>query len=304
MWSRMLTKPLVKMLLTLLIIAMGGGSVGTLRAAEPSSWFVGIGGGYDLTKSSLLYSDSAKSGGLGVTWIDWRNRFDAHHMSWGAIAEGLIGYKHFLNDYIGLRYYANVNVQFFSNPIFTSNQIKVGVIDYKLNADLLLNLYTNPRLSVGIFGGFGVGGAHFDSPALDKWERDYGAAKDSTVMTEPIFAGVGDVSRNHFSTSLSVGARINFFQQLRGVGQVVCKPGGDGRRTCHQPTMSLEHSLEFNASFSMLPYKLTADAQVVGRFCIDPNHREILGGYYCSDTMHSYEISTPYKFTLRYILAF
>lgn len=264
---------------------------------------MGIGGGYGLTKTSQLYSDSAKSGGLGVTWIDWQNASDIHYTSWGAIVEGLVGYKHFLNDYIGLRYYASVSAQFFSNPIFTGDKIKVGVIDYKLNADLLINIYNTISYSVGIFGGFGVGGAYFDSPTLLQWERDYGAAKDSTVMREPIFAGVGDVARNHFSTSLSVGARVNFFQQLRG-SNVVCTPGSDGRRTCRAPTSSLEHSLEFNATFPMLAYKLTADSQVVGRFCIDPNHKEILNGYHCSDTMHSYEISTPYKFTMRYILAF
>lgn len=226
-----------------------------------------------------------------------------HYTSWGAIGEVLIGYKHFLNDYIGLRYYANASVQFFSNPIFTSDKMKVGVIDYKLNADLLVNIYNTLIYSIGIFGGFGVGGAYFDSPVLDKWERDYGAAKDSTVMTESIFKGVGDVKRNHFNASLNVGARINFYQQLRG-SSTICTPNSDGRRTCRKPTSSLEHSLEFNATFPMLPYKLTADAQVVGRFCIDPNHAQIFNQYHCSDTMHSYEVSTPYKFTMRYILAF
>lgn len=274
-----------------------------LHTAEPSSWYVGVGGGYGLTQISKTYSSSSKTGGLNVTWIEWWNQRDSHYKSSDFAFEALIGYKHFLNDYLGLRYYANIGAQLYRDNTFSSGKVAIGVVDYTANADLLLNFYTNPRLSVGIFGGFGVGGAYFDSPEIKRYERYWGGAKDSTLYTQSEFNGVGEVFRNHFSASINTGARINFFQQLRGVGQVVCKPSGDGRRTCHQPIMSLEHSLEVSAKFFMIPYRLTKAPEVMGHFCSggQPANQ---GKYRCAAYRYGYEVSAPYRFTLRYILAF
>lgn len=275
-----------------------------LHSAEPSSWYVGVGGGYGLTQISKTYSSSSKTGGLNVNWVQgtWRNQSDVYYKSWDFAFEALIGYKHFLNDYLGLRYYANIGTQLYKDATFTSGKVAIGVIDYTANADLLLNFYTNPRVSVGIFGGFGVGGAYFDSPEIKRYERYWGGAKDSTQYTQSEFVGIGEVSRNHFSASLNAGARVNFFHQLRGVGQVVCKPSGDGRRTCHQPTMSLEHSLEVGAKFFMIPYRLTKAPELVGRYCTAGNNNP--GQYKCAAYRYGYEVSAPYRFTLRYILAF
>lgn len=277
-----------------------------LSAAEPSSWYVGVGGGYGLTQISKTYSSSSKTGGLNVNWVQgtWRNQSDSHYKSWGGAFEALIGYKHFLNDYLGLRYYANIGAQLYEDATFTKGKIAIGIIDYTANADLLLNFYTNPRVSVGIFGGFGVGGAYFDSPEITRYESYWGGAKDSTQYTQSEFVGIGEVFRNHFSASINTGARVNFFQQLRGVGQVVCKPSGDGRRTCHQPIMSLEHSLEVSAKFFMIPYRLTKAPEVMGHFCSGNAAQANQGKYRCAAYRYGYEVSAPYRFTLRYILAF
>lgn len=281
-------------------------AVNVLNAAEPSSWYVGVGGGYGLTQISKTYSSSSKTGGLNIEWMQgtWRNQSDVHSKSWGVAFEALIGYKHFLNDYLGLRYYANIAAQLYKDATFTKDKVAIGVIDYTANADLLLNLYTNPSLSVGIFGGFGVGGAYFDSPEIARYESYWGGAKDSTNFTQSEFVGIGEVSRNHFSASINAGARINFYQQLRGVGRVVCKPSGDGRRTCHQPTMSLEHSIEVGAKFSMLPYKLTKAPELVGSYCSGNANLQNQGKYRCAAYRYGYEVKAPYRFTVRYVLAF
>lgn len=277
--------------------------VGALKAQEPSSWFVGFGGGYGKTQIDRKYSSSAKTGGMNVAWNPgtWNNQSDSRSSSWGFNFEGLVGYKHFLNDYLGFRYYANIAAQFYKDATFSSDKTKIGVIDYALNADLLLNFYNSPAFSFGIFGGFGVGGAYFDSPEISRYESYYGGAKDSTRFTESQFAGIGEVYRNHFSATLSVGARVNLFQQI-STGQRVCNAGGDGRRSCRMPTSQLEHSLEVGARFFMLPFKPTNPAEVVGAICLPgattPNE------YKCANYRYGYEVRVPYRFTLHYIIAF
>ena len=191
-----------------------------LHSAEPSSWYVGVGGGYGLTQISKTYSSSSKTGGLNVNWVQgtWRNQSDVYYKSWDFAFEALIGYKHFLNDYLGLRYYANIGTQLYKDATFTSGKVAIGVIDYTANADLLLNFYTNPRVSVGIFGGFGVGGAYFDSPEIKRYERYWGGAKDSTQYTQSEFVGIGEVSRNHFSASINAGGASEFFSATSWCG--------------------------------------------------------------------------------------
>lgn len=283
---------------------------GTLaNAKEPSSWFVGVGGGYGQTKIDKLYSDSAKSGGIGVTWAagTWIDQVDTHYKSWGLAFEALVGYKHFLNDYIGLRYYANVGGQFYKNIIFSDDKTKLGVLDYAINADLLINFYDSQSFTFGIFGGFGVGGAHFDSPEIGRYENYYGGAKDSTTYTQYEFDGVGEVWRNYVNASLSAGVRINIFQSLRGSGHLMCSRGVDGRRNCRSASQNfLEHSLEVGARFPLLTYKPTTDAEIMGKYCSTAmgDNPNLNGQYLCAHLRHSYEIKTPYRFMVRYIIAF
>lgn len=298
--SRLFAKSFAKCATALLFI-----TTSALKAQEPTSWFVGFGGGYGLTKIDTTYSASASGlGGLGWVAGTWSDLYTLHTKSWGFALEALVGYKHFLNDYIGFRYYANVGAQFYKDATFSSNKTKIGVIDYKLNADLLVNFYNSPAYSIGLFGGFGVGGAYFDSPEIDRYNTYWGGATDSTQYTEAIFDGIGDVYRNHFSASLSAGLRINFLQHIRGAGQVVCSAGGDGRRTCKKPSSLLEHSLEAGAHFFMLSYEPTTPPEVVGRICEHLPGDTLGGKYHCARQRYGYEIKTPYRFTLRYIIAF
>ena len=236
--------------------------------------------------------------GVGTTFV---NRYDSSAVSWGVTYEFLVGYKHFLNDFVGLRYYGNVGVQHYKDEIFTSGKVSVGVVDYTLNADMLINFYNSESFTFGILAGFGVGEAYFDSPAIDAYKKRWGpSAQNPDHFAQPEYDdNMHKVKKNHLSASVSVGARFNIFQKIRNVGARVCSDRADGRRTCKVPISYLEHSIEFNAKFPLTTYYPTKPADMLGvRNALQGN---IYNGSFARD---GYEITNPYKFTLRYIIAF
>lgn len=275
-------------------------------AKESANWFFGIGGGYGRTAIDIKYSEATKNqlgistgGGLNQ-WLSYTPGVDIYSKSWGINYEILLGYKHFVNNYIGFRYYANVGAQNYKDANFSNNKETIGVIEYTANMDLLINFYKGPSFSFGIFGGFGVGGATFDSDLLKEYEKVWGAAIDSTQLTErPMYEGVGTIYRHHFSANVNVGVRINLFQQIRATNSVVCSAGSDGRRGCKRPISSIEHSFEANARFPILTYYATKPGDLVSIRV--PGQQNLLRG-----TMNrpGYEIKNPYKFSVRYIIAF
>ncbi len=290
----------------LLILALMGGGLSTyLNAKEPTNWIFGVGIGVGLSQLDQKWGDSSRNG-IGVAgWT--QNRIDNTMKDWGVTYELLVGYKHWLNDWIGFRYYANVGAQHYKaefpndndNSVITKGKTKMGAIEYTANADMLLNFYNSELFTFGILGGFGIGGAYFNSPALDNYEWYWGAANDSIYFTESEYVGMGKVKRHHLSASLSVGARFNIFQKIRDVGARVCDTGADGRRTCKVPISYLEHSIEINAKFNMLTYYPTKHGELIG---VRQNNGQ--GQYVTSRPRPGYEVKNPYKFTLRYIIAF
>ena len=286
----------------ILLIAMCGSA---LSAKESANWILGVGVGYGATQIDIKYPESTRNqlgiaiGGGQNTWISYNPGINASAKSWGINYEILVGYKHFLNEYIGFRYYANVGAQNYKDANFSNDKNTIGVIEYTANADLLINFYDSPDFSFGILGGFGVGGATFDSSALKSYERDWGAATDSTQFNEAMYSGIGTIYKHHFSASVSVGVRFNFFQQIRAAGQVICSAGSDGRRSCKKPIANLEHSIEANAKFPILTYYATKAGDTIATRM--PNQNNWLRGI---SNRPGYEIKNPYKFTLRYIIAF
>lgn len=289
----------------ILLFLMGGGILNSLYGKESANWIFGVGFGYGATQIDEKYPESTRNklgipvGGGQHTWLgNFNEGKNTSAKSWGINYEILVGYKHFVNDYIGFRYYANVGAQNYKDAVFSNNKNTIGVIEYTANADLLINFYNDPIFSFGILGGFGVGGASFDSAVLKKYESDWGASIDSK-LNEPMYKGIGEVYRHHFSASISVGVRFNFFQQLRAANQLVCNLGGDGRRSCGKPITTLEHSIEANAKFPLLTYYATKAGDLVAMRA--PNQANLLRGV---SNRPGYEIKNPYKFTLRYIIAF
>ncbi len=211
----------------------------------------------------------------------------------------MVGYKHWLNDYVGFRYYANVGAQHYKDDIFTAGKVKTGIIEYTANADLLLNFYNSEIFTFGILGGFGVGGAYFDSPALNTYRAEW--SQENPNFSNPRYAGIAKTKKHHLSANLSVGTRFNFFQKIRNVSSRVCDTGADGRRTCKVPINYLEHSIEFNAKFPMLTYYPTDDGDVIGSHCTTGQFQ---GEYKCVWARPGYQVKNPYKLTLRYVFAF
>ncbi len=289
----------------LLISVLGGGILTTnLLAKEQTNWIFGVGIGVGLNQLDQKWGDSTRNG-IGVGGWN-QNKPDATMKDWGVTYEILAGYKHWLNDWIGFRYYGNIGIQHYkadftsagNNAMLTKGKNKTS-IEYTANADMLLNFYNSEIFTFGILGGFGIGGAYLNSPSLDNYEWYWGAANDSIHFTESEYAGMGKVKRHHLSASLSVGARFNIFQKIRDIGARTCNTGADGRRTCRVPISYLEHSIEINAKFNMLTYYPTKYGELIG---VRQNNGQ--GVYNNSSPRPGYEIKNPYKITLRYIIAF
>lgn len=276
---------------------MGGILSNSLFAKEPTNWLFGFGVGVGLSKIDRKYSDSAK-----INWASWVIRGQLTNISikdWSVAYEFLVGYKHFLNDYIGFRYYGNVAIQYRKdNNYFRQDRRKVGIVEYTANADVLVNFYNSKFFTFGILGGFGIGGAYFDSPTLERYETSWGPTptNPSNFVDRASYANMYKTKRHHLSAILSVGVRANIFQPIRNVNARICNVGRDGRKTCRVPIGYLEHSIEFNTKFSMLTYYATKYGEMIGV----ANQ----GQYNLSVSRPGYEVRNPYKFTLRYIFAF
>ncbi len=289
----------------LILVLMGGGLSTHLNAKEPTNWIFGVGIGVGLNQFDQKWGDSSRNG-MGIPGWTQSNRIDTTMKDWGVTYEILAGYKHWLNDWVGFRYYANVGAQHYTtdfpsdntNAVMAKGKSKIA-IEYTANADMLLNFYNSELFTFGILGGFGIGGAYLSSSALDNYEWYWGAADDSIHFTEPEYVGMGKVKRHHLSASLSVGTRFNFFQKIRNVGARICDTGADGRRTCKVPISYLEHSIEINAKFNMLTYYLTKYGELIG---VRQNNGQ--GNYDTTRPRQGYEVRNPYKFTLRYVIAF
>ncbi len=292
----------------LLILAMGGGAL-RVNAQEPTNWIFGFGIGAGQSQLDRIYADSANSllGQGGFNGSATR-LYSSNIKDWGVVWEFLAGYKHWLNDWVGFRYYVNVSGQHYKDDIYTTGKTQAGVIEYTANADLLLNFYNSESFTFGIFGGFGVGGAYFDSPAFNTYRQQW--SSENSQLTNPRFDGIGEVYKHHLSATLSTGVRFNIFQKIRNVGKRVCSQREDGRRTCKVPISYLEHSLEFNSKFSLMTYRATDSADVFGGYCGQnatwgQGGASIGGQFLCLwRTKPGYEVKNPYKFTLRYIIAF
>lgn len=219
------------------------------------------------------------------------------------------GYKHFVNEWFGLRYYANVGAQHYKDDIFTAGKTEAGVIDYTGNVDILLNFYTAETWSIGMFAGLGVGGVYFNSKALDTYKSLYGntapgaSGADNPELAKQVYAGEGKVYKNHWSALVNLGLRGSYFQKVRNVSQRVCNNREDGRRTCRVPISYFEHSFEFVSKFAITNYKVTDGADFMSGFSTS-NANGAQGMYVAGLHRPGYVVKNPYRFTFRYVFAF
>lgn len=127
---------------------------------------------------------------------------------------GLIaGYKQFFNRYVGLRYYANVNVFHFRlvpkdcraktcNVFAFSGNITM--INYGANIDFMGNFYSGESVDFGGFVGFGIGANSWVGKGISNHERLYLGAMNN------IYSNNLKLKKTGFDCWVNLGLRTNF----------------------------------------------------------------------------------------------
>ena len=262
----------------------------SLFAKEPTNIMIGIGAGAGQSKINIRHSQVIKDPIYGVnnagqpTNLRWQPQSDMSLASWAVAWEFLVGYKHFINDWVGFRYYGNVGIQHYKPSLFESKTQPIGFVDYTLNADLLVNFWESDLLSVGVLGGIGFGGTSFDKDAINKYMAVY-----DRNLGRPI--GIANISKHFFNVNASVGARLTFFQKVRRTSARVCDKYVEGKRVCRVPVFYIGHGIEFNAKFPLMDYMATPLPDIV----------QINGAWV---SRPEYTVNNPYRLTIRYVIDF
>ncbi len=272
--------------------------ISSLIAKEPENIIVGAGIGEGYNTMDIRHSQFARhpiegtgnNGGI-VGQPVMTPRTNVSSSSWALAWEFLAGYKHFINDYIGFRYYANVGIQHYkpTSLLGQGKKEKIGLIDYTLNMDLLFDFYASDSFAFGVFGGVGFGGTSFDKNALNQYKATYN-------NTEEIPIGASDITQHFFNANASVGVRVVIFQSIGlSSGARNCDIYSQGRRACSTPSKNIGHNFEVVAKFNLLEYNAT-------KYDIMINANANAGQQYVSRP--GYRIKNPYRFTFRYIVEF
>lgn len=262
-----------------------------LVAKEPELIIIGVGIGEGQMRIDIEHSQVMRHpihGGEKEQLRDkpmWDARYNTSNSSWALAWEFLLGYKHFVNDWAGFRYYANVGVQHYK-PEGAKNE-KFGIIDYTLNADLLIDLYESEKWAFGVFGGVGFGGSSFHSDALNHYLDTYNA-------NEQIPIGASDIKRHFFNINASAGVRVVIFQRtaIRGGVRTCDSYAADKKRTCTSPVSYVGHAFEVAAKFPVLTYNAT-DFDVME----STDKKSFV-------SRPGYKIKNPYRITFRYVVEF
>lgn len=262
-----------------------------LCAKEPELVIIGAGVGTGQTRIDIEHSQVMRHpihGGEQTQLRDkpmWDARYNTSSASWALAWEFLLGYKHFVNDWAGFRYYANVGVQHYKPT--GSNKERFGLIDYSLNADLLIDFYESEKWAFGVFGGVGFGGSSFHSDAINYYLDTYNA-------NEQIPIGASDIKRHFFNINASAGVRVVIFQRtaIRGGVRTCDSYATDKKRTCTSPVRFVGHAFEAVAKFPVLEYNAT-DFDVM----TSTDNKAFV-------SRPGYKIKNPYRFVFRYVVEF
>ena len=266
-----------------------------LSAKEPTNIMIGFGIGAGQSKLAMEHSlvmIEPPYNGPNSTAPRWPPQQNRYLSSWALAWEFMVGYKHFINDYIGFRYYGNVGIQHYEAKSLGDKSQKIGFVDYTLNADLLINFWESDLLSVGMLGGLGFGGTSFDKKAITQYMAVYNAANPNVP------AGLADVQKHFLNVNASVGLRLTIFQKYRRVSARVCNRFVNGKRTCRVPIFYIGHGIELNAKFPLLPYRATAQPDI---FVTEGANILNGTGVY---SRPGYTVSNPYRITIRYVVDF
>lgn len=270
----------------LFIIALFMGVATNALAKEPSSVIIGAGVGEGQTSIEFEHPLIAKIPLVNENNAPyWTALSDPKPLqSWALAWEFVLGYKHFINDLIGLRYYANIGIQHYKPK--DSKDKPIGIIDYTANADLLIDFYDSEKVAFGIFGGVGFGGSSFANQAINRYLNTYNG-----YSSVPI--GASDIKRHFFNVNFSAGVRVVLFQKVGNSGGAKnCEGYDKGKRVCVGATSLIGHAFEAVAKFPVITYTATTPDYVMSTDFKNFRSRP------------EYRIKNPYRFTFRYVVEF
>ncbi len=159
---------------------MGGANV---ALAEESGGFIGIGVGYGgivekMTEHTLDIDDKYTSNGLSYGFV--------------------VGYKQFFNDYVGFRYYANVDIYHNMSKTKGETEVyKIIVVNYGVNVDLLYDFVVTEIADFGGFIGIGLGANTLTGKYIKDLKDEHKRLWNETLTT------------TGFDVWLNVGLRTN-----------------------------------------------------------------------------------------------
>ena len=177
-----------------------------IACAEVSGGFVGLefGAGEANLKSTMI---SFKNNTRGLESIELIT--DLQTPYYGLIA----GYKQFFNRYVGLRYYANINVLHFTLRPKSCNAKTCNVfafsgtitmINYGANIDFMSNFYSGESVDFGGFVGFGIGANSWVGKGINNHERLYLGAINKGYNSN------FKLTKTGFDCWVNLGFRTNF----------------------------------------------------------------------------------------------
>lgn len=124
------------------------------NAQEANGVFIGFETGAGETQINMKGTD--------LRGVEWDDKTSGVIGVYG----GKIGYKHFFNDYFGLRGYASLDYAIlnlkYKNAIANTNA-HFSTFTYAANIDALVNFYETQGYSLGAFAGVGLGGQNYSS---------------------------------------------------------------------------------------------------------------------------------------------
>ncbi len=194
--------------------------------AEESRGFVGLGVGYGGIASKIAYYD-----------LDMNEKYTRNGLSYGFV----VGYKQFFNEYVGLRYYANLDIYHNMSKAKGDTEVdKLIILNYGVNVDLLYNFVATEIADFGGFVGIGLGA----NTLTGKWTKDLKDEYKTMGYNAPTTTG--------FDVWLNVGLRTNIakYHGIEVVAKVPFLPVPIDVQDDSEYTLGQEYSVLVRYAFS------------------------------------------------------
>ena len=185
-------------------------SLSNFAIAESSGAFVGVEVGYGEARYELKaeYSATQNTQAMNET-----RKFNGGGVNYGITA----GYKHFFNDYFGLRAYGSINSQHNEIKISGRTPKEMGnytALSFGANLDLLGNFISTERLDFGAFVGVILGYNYWLGRGIDE-DKKYFKDTYNVVLAEIEQNGNGRAkislnSPSNFDIALNVGVACKY----------------------------------------------------------------------------------------------